>query len=143
MNIHEFNGEAAIRQFNRIRPWLQTVLEKSANYATIGDVWDMLANERATLWLGFEDHTKLVGFAVTEPIRTAQGPWVNIPFAYCEGDLDYDWFFGRISVVSKWRGMAGVKFISYRNGFDRVAKQHGWEKGYTEYIVSDFRGGNE
>jgi hypothetical protein len=100
----------------------------------------MLSDERATLLLGYEDF--IVGFALAEPLYTAQGPWVNIPFAYCESGLNYEEFFNEIGEMARVRGMAGVKFISYRNGFERLAEKYGWKKGYTEYIVKDFRGGN-
>lgn len=143
MTLLEYSGEDAVGVFNLIRHWLEVVLKKSAGYATMGDVWSMLAEKRATLWLGFSnDNNDPMGFAVTEPLMTAYGPWVNIPFAYCNGDLDYEEFFDEIGKVAYRRGMTGVKFISYRDGFKKLADRYGWEPGYTEYIVKDFRGGN-
>jgi len=142
MIMQEFSGDEAIAKFNVIRPWLETVIEKSANYSTIGDVWHMLSKRTATLWLLYSNEMKVIGFAMTEPLMTAQGPWVNIPFAYCEGG-DYEQFFNKIGNVAYERGMTGVKFISYREGFKKVAERYGWKPGYTEYVVKDFRGGEE
>lgn len=138
MKIEEHTGQDAIGFFNQLRPWIERVLINSANYSTIGDVWRMLAEERATLLLGYSGF--MVGFAFAEPLHTAFGPWINIPFAYCESELDYNEFFDEIGKMADERGMAGVKFISYRKGFEKLAEKHGWERGYTEYIVKDFRG---
>ena len=142
MKLKEYSGDEAINRFNLIRHWLADVLDKSSGYTTMADVWRLLSERHATLWLLFSNENDLIGFATTEPLMTTHGPWVNIPFAYCKGG-DYKEFFDRISLVAYERGMTGVKFISYRDGFKRVAEKYGWKRGYTEYIVSDFRGGEE
>jgi len=142
MMMKEYGGEDAVGRFNLIRPWLEIVLQKSAGYTTIGEVWSLLAQSKATLWLLFpNDRNPPIGFAITEPLMTAHGPWVNVPFAYCV-DGDYEDFFNRIIDIAYERGMTGVKFISYREGFKKVAEKYGWKTGYTEYVVKDFRGGD-
>ena len=126
--------------FNMIREGLEEALENSGGYATVGQVFQALESGEWTLWMfSDDDKGEYVGFGITEKLPTASGTWLNVPFAYAKDNM-YGEFFGYLESIAYERGMTGVKFISSRPGFERRAKEYGWRKGFTEWIVADFRG---
>ncbi len=132
--------ETAPSWFNTIRHGINIAIENSGGYVSSGDVFRQLTDGNWMLYIGMEDND-YVGFAVVEFLDSAKGKWVNVPFASTSTDM-YDTLFSHLIEQADLNGMAGVKFVSSRKGFERVAEKHGWRMGFTEYIVKDFTGGN-
>ena len=135
--IHK--SENPSRWFHTIRPGLQAAIRKSGGYISIGEILMRVAGGEWELYIVERDED-YIGFAIVEYLALANGMWLNIPFAYAQGDAVED-FLEYASHVAADGGMAGVKFISSRPGFERVAKAHGWKRGFQEFIVADYTQG--
>jgi hypothetical protein len=127
------------RHFHLIREGLEEAISNSGNYVSIGQIFQSLSEGQCTLWVFRNENThEYIGFGITEKMQTANGIWLNVPFAYAKEDM-YNEFFSHLSDIAHEFGMTGVKFVSSREGFSKKAKEFGWKKGFTEWIVSDFR----
>lgn len=115
-------------------------MEHSGGYVTVGQVEDALRQGMWDLWIVGDGEGEYLGFGIAERMPRANGMWLNIPFAYSKDGL-YLQFFAKMNEVAYSEGMNGVKFVSGRPGFERVAEKYGWKPGFREYIVSDFRKG--
>jgi hypothetical protein len=124
--------------FHLIWDGLEEAISHSGGYVTVGQVHDQLRMRNWRLFLVYSEG-EYAGFGIAEPLPLANGMWLNIPFAYATNGL-YLEFFAHMAEISRENGMAGVKFVSGRSGFERVAKKYGWKPGFREYIVEDFRG---
>jgi len=131
--------ETAPSWFNTIRHGINVTIDNSGGYVSPGDVYRQLREGNWMLYIMMHDGD-YVGFTILELLDSAKGQWVNIPFAYATTDM-YEEFFDHIIEQADLNGMAGIKFVSSREGFERVAKKRGWKRGFTEYIVKDFTGG--
>ena len=123
--------------FHKIRPGLQAAIRKSGGYISIGDILMNIMRGEWFLYLVMSVDNEYVGFAVVEYLPLANGLWLNIPFAYAQGDAVVE-FLNYASEYAREEGLSGVKFISSRPGFERVAKSNGWKRGFQEFIVADF-----
>lgn len=124
--------------FQLIRSGLIEANANSGEYNTIGNIYEALNTGQWVLHMFWSDDNEYLGFGMTEAISTANGPWVNVPFAYSKCNM-YDEFFSHVQELAYDDGFTGVKFISCRPGFEKKAKDLGWKKGFTEWIVKDFR----
>lgn len=124
--------------YHIIRPWLEEALAHSGNYVTVGQVFDALNMGTWTLYMVYGEDKWPIGFGIVELLNTANGTWLNVPFAYAKNG-SYVEFFEHLCDLAYGRGMTGVKFVSGRAGFEKRAKEFGWKKGFTEWIVRDFR----
>lgn len=138
IDVIPVSTETATSWFNVIRDGLNDAINMSGGYVNCGDVFRHVREGLWMLYIVMEDG-EYVGFGTVELLDSAVGQWVNIPFAYSKKGVTKE-FFNHIVEQAEANGMAGVKFVSGRPGFERVAKDMGWKKGFTEYIVKDFRG---
>jgi hypothetical protein len=128
------------RYFNLIHGGLAEANRNSGEYVSIGQIYDALLSGNWTLWIfRNENSNEYIGFGITEEMHTANGIWINVPFSYSTENM-YTEFFTFLADKAHEMGMVGVKFISSRPGFEKKAKEFGWKKGFTEWIVTDFRG---
>ncbi len=126
--------------FNIIREGLEAAIAKSGDYVSVGQVFQGLQFGDNVLYMFWEEDTSMyLGFGISELLHTANGTWINVPFAYAKDDM-YMEFFSYLSEIAVENGMTGVKFVSSREGFSKKAKEFGWKKGFTEWIVTDLRG---
>ncbi len=128
------------RFFNIIREGLEAAIANSGSYVTVGQVFQGILDKHWQLYIFHDDYgAEYVGFGISELLPTANGTWLNVPFAYAKDDM-YMEFFSYLSDIAVENGMTGVKFVSSRPGFSKKAKEFGWKKGFTEWIVTDLRG---
>ena len=115
----------------------KSVRKSRGNEKTVERIRGQLVGGNWGLWLVLGDG--LEGFATTEVLTDDHGWWVSIPFAWSRGTADtHTAFFDHISPIMRERGARGIKFASYRPGYERVAKRRGWKKAMTQYIVEYF-----
>ena len=89
-----------------------------------------------TVWVALKGE-KYAGFLMTEPIITDNNAWVNVPYAYGVPELAEDVRRIAMETIESFAdsmGFGGVKFISARRGFERVAKKMGYEKRIVEWV---------
>lgn len=128
------------KYYNKIRSGLVEAAKNSGNYVTVGQIFESITRGDWKLYLFNDSSGDYTGFAIVEPLPTALGVWANVVFAYSKTNM-YLEFFGKLSKEAYENGFCGVKFISSRPGFQRVAEKYKWKKGFTEWIVSDFTEG--
>lgn len=138
INVFSISPDTVRKWFLVIHGDLCEAIENSGGYATPGFVFDMLENGTWILYIFYRD-TEYAGFGIIESIKTAKGDYINVPFAYSSGGLTEE-FFNVICKDARDNGYVGVKFVSSRPGFEKIAKKLGWKKGFTEYIVQEFMG---
>ena len=126
------------KYFHTIWDGLQEAMSHSGGYVTIGQILDQVRHGNWKLFMVLEDNGDYVGFGIVEPLSLANGLWLNVPFAYARNGL-YQEFFSHMKEIAYKTGMSGIKFVSGRPGFEKVAEKYGWKKGFTEWIVEDFR----
>jgi len=132
-------AEEPCKYFHQIRAGLEKAISHSGGYVSIGQIFDALNADQWQLYIITDDYNEYVGFGIVEVLNTSNGPWLNLPFVYSSDGL-YAEFFGFMGKLAEENGLNGVKFVSSREGFERKAKEFGWRKGFTEWIVEDFRG---
>lgn len=135
-----FTPQEPVKYFHQIYGPLQEAIDNSGKYVAIGQPLRDIVEGSMKLYIIRDDDTDdFKGFALVEILDLSNGPWLNIPFAWAK-DGSYDEFFDFMKSLAWEHGMNGVKFISSRPGFEKKAEQYGWKKGFTEWIVEDFRG---
>jgi hypothetical protein len=132
-------AEQPQKYFLIIHEGLEKAMSHSGGYVTVGQIHQALRENVWWLYMVLDDDGDYVGFGIAEPLALANGTWLNIPFAYAKDGL-YDEFFFHMREVALDNGMVGIKFVSSRPGFEKIAKRNGWKPGFVEYIVEDFRG---
>jgi len=88
------------------------------------------------IWVALKEE-KYAGFLMTEPIVTDYSVWLNVPYAYGVPELSDDVREVAMQTLESHAdsmGWRGVKFISARKGFERVAKKMGYEKRIVEWV---------
>lgn len=125
------------KRYKIIREGLLEAISNSGDFVCIGQVYDAINRGEWTLFT-FWDEREYVGFGIVELLNSANGAWLNVPFAYSKCNM-YNEFFSQLSEIALDKGCSGVKFISSRPGFERRAKEFGWQKGFQEWIVYDLR----
>jgi hypothetical protein len=137
-----FKSEEPWTWFHIIREGLEEAMEHSGGYVTIGQIHDALRQGIWDLYIVSDGEGEYLGFGIVERMSRANGMWLNVPFAYSKDGL-YLQFFSKMNQIAYDEGMNGVKFVSGRKGFERIAEKYGWDFGFREYIVSDFTRGNK
>lgn len=120
-----------------ILPGLERALDKSHNQINADDVKRNLVHNNWTLWVLSNDDNELTGIVVLEPIYTRPGLWVNIAFAWmrdADDDSLYTLVYPRLEKLCEEENLIGIKYISSRPGFQKVAEKMGFKPRYIEYI---------
>ncbi len=125
-----------------VKPGIEMALRRSANEATMQQVEHSLFNGIWDLWVVANGEGPK-GFAVTEILRTGTGEWLNVPFAFSlvglgkwdieESEKVISEFLSEMEYQARGRGMRGVKFISCRRGWSKIASKLGYEPRFVEY----------
>jgi hypothetical protein len=123
--------------FLLIRDGLLEAMKHSGGYVSIGQIHQALREGVWRLYLVTGEDEEYLGFGIVEPLPLNNGTWLNVPFAYCKDGL-YGEFFDHLTGVALKEGFVGVKFVSGRPGFSKIAERYGWKTGFVEYIVKEF-----
>lgn len=121
-----------------IESGLKDALDHSHSLVEYEGIIKNIENGVFGLWIISNDNL-YVGFVITEVMKEDKGNWINIAWMYAKpGHSPYEPAYKAIVPLAKELGFAGVKFISSREGFERVAKKLGYKKRFVEYVVEDF-----
>jgi hypothetical protein len=125
--------------WEKITPGIWASVRKSGgNEKTVERIRESLGSGAWSLWL-VASGDGLEGFAITEPLLDDHGWWLNVPFAWSRGRVDtHGPFFEHVTPLAKKSGALGVKFISSRLGYKRMAEKKGWHVRMREFIVEEF-----
>lgn len=130
---------AAIWQ--RLLPGIEKALLESHNEVTAEGTYNALMNGHWLLWLGLVDG-ELMGVTITELLTSARGTWLNVLFTYSDAPIATHLMQHGIKILeshARSLGLRGVKMLSSRKGFGRVARSLGMKQRFVEYI-NDFSG---
>jgi hypothetical protein len=101
-------------------------------------VYQQLASGNYLLWLGLVEG-EYGGFAISEIVQTETRIWVNIPYAYTVPEkaklVDFrEMFFPLIEDYAKSLNFSGVRFLTARSGFLKIAPKLGYKPRFVEYV---------
>ena len=129
------------KYWDLVVPGLEEALSKSGGEFTADTLLAGLQAGVSWLWIGLSG-TEYGGVMITEVIQTDTRKWINIPFAYSvpssdrsssDLSLTFD-ALKQIEVFAKSMGFSGIKFLSARKGFERLAPKAGYTPRFVEYV---------
>lgn len=120
---------------------LQEALEKSDDEFTLEHLKGMIQSRGLWMWVVMVG-SEYGGVVVTEFLRTSKRFWLNIPFCYTVPSGSRESANAGLSVeglaevekVARSFKCTGIKFLSSRRGFAKVAEKTGFEERFVEYV---------
>lgn len=134
-NVFQVYGPRVPEIWLALEEGFQRAIDNSGGYIKPEEVYDNLVGDKWQLFV-VADEESILGAAITEILVRADGFWCNIPFAFSadpEQDVHGE-FLSYLEDRCKGMGFKGIKFISYRPGYQRKAKKLGYSQGYVEYV---------
>lgn len=100
-------------------------------------IYERIMDTDWLLHVVYEDDLVL-GAGVIQPMPTAKGMWLNIPFGFSIDPIrtdGLDAFFEHVENQAREHDAIGVKMASARRGFMRRMKRRGYRQRLVEFVL--------
>lgn len=114
-----------------VKDYLQQALDKAAGEYDLVDVWRLLDDRKAQLWVLYEEPDVILGACVTEIVEYPRKKVVNLWLA---AGTAMDIWFEHMSFLEAWARRNNAQSVRWmgRKGFEKLSAPHGFK---TKYIV--------
>lgn len=120
----------------KLKPGLTAAIVESGDEMYLETLYDQIRNGIFHLWVILKDNV-YAGVIITMFWETDKKRWLDIPFAYTVPELAEGVnvvAFQTLEAFADSLGLNGVKFISSRPGFEKVAPKLGYKKRMVEWV---------